>query len=120
MYSNDQSLSLISVDNFTDPVPEFRYPRVDSGSIPDDKISTLFDILSLSLLPVTTADAPADDPRQTPPSILPLHHQRPATVTLAAVLAPGLTSRTQENVRDPLVLARVPVKMFMMRCLSNG
>ena len=119
MYSNDQSLRLCSVDNFSDPVSELRYPRVDSGSIPDDKISSLFDILSLSLLPVTTADAPADDPRQTPPSILPLHHQRPPTVSLAAVLAPGLASRTQENVRDPFVLARVPAREIF-KCLITA
>ena len=108
MYNNDQSLRLCSVDNFSDPVSELRYPRVDSGSIPEDKTFSIFDSLRLHLLPVTTADAPADDPRQTPPSVLALHHQGASTVSLAAVLSSGLTSSTQENVRDPLVLARVP------------
>ena len=108
--SNDdeQSLRLDSVDNLSDPIPELRYPGVDPGSVPDNEIFSYVDILLLRLPPVTTADAPADDPGQAPPAVLALHHQRPPAVSLTAVLTSGLPARTHEDVRDPLVLARVP------------
>ena len=62
------------------------------------------------LLPVSTPNTPADDPCQAPPAVLPLDHQRSPAVPLAAVLAPGLSPGTHEDVRDPLVLSGVPEK----------
>ena len=68
--------------------------------------------VSVSVLPVATPNTPADDPCQTPPTVLPLHHQRSPAVPLAAVLTPGLSPSAHEDVGDPLVLSGVPGRSF--------
>ena len=68
----------------------------------------------VNAVPVPAADAPADDAGQTPPAVLSLHHQRSSAVTLAAVLASGLSPSAHEYVRDPFVLSRVPVIIIVI------
>ena len=98
-----------------DPGAKLWNSRVHSGSIP-----------------VATADPPADDPSKLPPSILSLtrktsekcfqdsvsflkaylDHHGTSAVPLTTVLPAWRGARTHEDLRDPLILTRIPGHMF--------